>query len=148
MSKVKQPQQAKINQGAYQFLKPTNPFGFKRRFLVAGLANIFLTNLLLQLLLFSGLISIGGCTLISQLFNGMVGYMIYGKFVFASQVLLRTFCRPVRYLALMMSLWLLNWTGIYVLQSFNFGKNAGGLLMIIPLAAYSYTLQRRWVFKK
>ena len=144
---MQQPQQAKINQGTYQFLKPTNPFGFKRRFLVAGLANIFLTNLLLQLLLFSGLISIGGCTLISQLFNGMVGYMIYGKFVFASQAL-RTFSKPVRYLGLMTSLWLLNWTGIYVLQGLNVSKNAGGLLMIIPLAAYSYTLQRRWVFKK
>ena len=147
MSKVQQPQQAKINQGTYQFLKPTNPFGFKRRFFVAGLANIFLTNLLLQLLLFSGLISIGGCTLISQLFNGIVGYMIYGKFVFASQAL-RTFSKPVRYLGLMTSLWLLNWTGIYVLQGLNVSKNAGGLLMIIPLAAYSYTLQRRWVFKK
>ena len=144
---MQQPQQAKINQGTYQFLKPTNPFGFKRRFLVAGLANIFLTNLLLQLLLFSGLISIGGCTLISQLFNGMVGYMIYGKFVFASQAL-RTFSKPVRYLSLMTSLWLLNWTGIYVLQGLNVSKNAGGLLMIIPLAAYSYTLQSRWVFKK
>ena len=147
MSKVQQPQQAKINQGTYQFLKPTHPFGFKRRFFVAGVANIFLTNLLLQLLLFSGLISIGGCTLISQLFNGMVGYMIYGKFVFASQAL-RTFSKPVRYLALMTSLWLLNWAGIYVLQGLNVSKNAGGLLMIIPLAAYSYTLQRRWVFKQ
>ena len=146
MSKV-QIQQSKIKQGTYKFLEPSNSFGFKRRFFVAGVANIFLTNVLLQLLLFSGLISIGGCTLISQIFNGMIGYMIYGKFVFASQAL-RTFSKPVRYLVLMMSLWLLNWTGIYVLQSFNFGKNAGGLLMIIPLAAYSYTLQRRWVFKK
>lgn len=144
---MQQPQQAKINQGTYQFLKPTNSFGFKRRFFVAGVANIFLTNLLLQLLLFSGLISIGGSTLISQLFNGMVGYMIYGKFVFASQAL-RTFSKPVRYLGLMTSLWLLNWTGIYVLQGLNVSKNAGGLLMIIPLAVYSYTLQRRWVFKK
>ena len=144
---MQQPQQAKINQGAYQFLKPTNPSGLKRRFLVAGVVNIFLTNLLLQLLLVSGLISIGGCTLISQLFNGMVGYMIYGKFVFASQSL-RTFSKPVRYFVLMTSLWLLNWTGIYILQDFNVSKNAGGLLMIIPLAAYSYSLQRRWVFKK
>ena len=144
---MQQPQQAKINQGTYQFLKPTNPFGFKRRFFVAGFANILSTNLLLQLLLFSGLISIGGCTLISQLFNGMLGYIIYGKFVFASQVL-RTFSKLVRYLGLMTSLWLLNWTGIYVLQSFNLSKNAGGLLMIIPLAAYSYSLQRRWVFKQ
>ena len=144
---MQQPQQAKIKQGSYQFLKPAEPFGFKRRFFVAGVANILLTNLLLQLLLFSGLISIGGCTLISQLFNGILGYMIYGKFVFASQAL-RTFSKPVRYLGLMTSLWLLNWTGIFVLQSFNVSKNAGGLLMIIPLAAYSYTLQRRWVFKQ
>ena len=140
-------QQPKIKQGTYTFLKPTNPFGFKRRFFIAGLLNIFLTNLLLQALLFSGFISLGACTLISQLFNGMAGYMIYGKFVFASQAL-RTFSKPVRYLGLMTSLWLLNWTGIYVLQGFNLSKNAGGLLMIIPLAAYSYTLQRRWVFNK
>ena len=147
MSKVQRLQQAKINQGTYQFLRPNNPFGFKRRFFVAGVVNIFSTNLLLQLLLFSGLISLGSCTFISQLFNGMFGYMIYGKFVFASQAL-RTFSKPVRYLVLMTSLWLLNWMGIYVLQGFSISKNAGGLLMIIPLAAYSYSLQRRWVFKK
>ena len=140
-------QKSKIKKGTYKFLKPTNPFGFKRRFLVAGLANIFLTNLLLQLLLFSGSISLGGCTFISQLFNGIFGYMIYGKFVFASQAM-RTFSKPVRYLALMTSFWLLNWTGIYVLQGLNVSKNIGGLLMIIPLAAYSYSLQRRWIFKK
>ena len=140
-------QKSKIKKGTYQFLKPTNPFGFKRRFLVAGLANIFLTNLLLQLLLFSGSISLGGCTFISQLFNGIFGYMIYGKFVFASQAM-RTFSKPVRYLVLMTSFWLLNWTGIYVLQGLNVSKNIGGLLMIIPLAAYSYSLQRRWVFKE
>ena len=138
---------SKIKQSAYKFLKPSNPFGFKRRFFIAGLLNIVLTNLLLQLLLFSGLINIGTCTFISQAFNGMVGYMVYGKFVFASQAL-RTFSRPVRYLVLMMSLWLLNWTGIYVLQGFNVSKNAGGLLMILPLAVYSYSVQRRWVFKK
>ena len=140
-------QQPKIKQSTYRFLRPTNPFGFKRRFFIAGLLNIFLTNLLLQVLLFSGFISLGGCTLISQLFNGMVGYIIYGKFVFAAQTL-RTLSRPVRYLALMTSLWLFNWTGIYLLQGLNVSKNAGGLLMIIPLAAYSYSLQRRWVFKK
>ena len=146
MTKV-QLQQSKIKKGAHKFLKPANPFGFKRRFLVAGLANIFLTNLLLQLLLFSGLVSLGGCTFISQLFNGVLGYIIYGKFVFASRAL-RTLSKPVRYLVLMMSFWLLNWTGIYMLQGLNVSRNVGGLLMIIPLAAYSYSLQRMWVFKQ
>ena len=62
---------------------------------------------------------------------GIVGYMIYGKFVFASQAL-RTLSRPVRYLVLITSLWLFNWTGIYLLQDLNVSKNVGGLLMIIP----------------
>ena len=113
---------------------------------MAGIANIVSTNLLLQLLLLSGLISLGGCTFISQLFNGVIGYVIYGKFVFAAQAM-RTFSRPARYLILMISLWLLNWTGIYMLQAVNVSKNAGGILMIFPLAAYSYILQRKWVFK-
>ena len=145
MDKV-QFQKFEKQKSSYKFLKPANPAGFKRRFVLAGAANIFLTNLLLQLLLFSNFFSLGACTFASQLFNGLIGYMIYGKFVFAAQGM-RTLSLPGRYLALMMSLWWLNWIGIGLLQLIHISKNVGGILMIVPLAAYSYVLQRKWVFK-
>ena len=44
--------------------------------------NVGLTNALLQLLLESPVISVGWATLLSQVFNGIFGFAIYGKIVF------------------------------------------------------------------
>ena len=132
--------------GPPRFLHPSSKQGEKRRFVLAGLSNIGLTNALLQLLLLSPVISVGLATLLSQLFNGIFGFAIYGKIFFNAQGM-RSDGSGMRYLALMGLMWLCNWTGIELLKSANFSASASGLLMIAPLAGISYIIQKNWVFR-
>ena len=127
-------------------MHPSSKQGQKRRFLLAGVANVGLTNALLQLLLVSPVISVGLATLLSQFFNGIFGFAIYGKIVFNSQGM-RSGFSGLRYLALMGLMWICNWTGIELLKAANLSANASGLLMIAPLAGISYIIQRNWVFR-
>ena len=128
-------------------MHPNSKQGQKRRFVLAGLANVGLTNALLQLLLISPVVDVGLATLLSQFFNGFFGFTIYGKIVFNAQGM-RSDCYGTRYLALMGLVWLCNWTGIELLKSANFSASASGLLMIAPLAGISYIIQKNWVFKR
>ena len=114
--------------------------------MLAGVTNVGLTNALLQLLLLSPVISVGLSTLLSQFFNGIFGFAIYGKVVFNAQGM-RSGFSGLRYLALMGLMWLCNWTGIELLKAANFSASASGLLMIAPLAGISYFTQKNWVFR-
>ena len=114
--------------------------------MIAGVTNVGLTNALLQLLLVSPSINIGFATLLSQFFNGIFGFAIYGKIVFNAKGM-RSGFSGVRYLALMGLIWLCNWTGIELLKAANFSASASGLLMIAPLAGISYIIQKNWVFR-
>ena len=109
------------------------------------MANVGLTNALLQLLLASPILGIGLATFLSQFFNGIFGFAIYGKIVFNAKGM-RSSCSGLRYLALMGLMWLCNWTGIELLKAANFSASASGLLMIAPLAGISYLIQKNWVF--
>ena len=128
------------------FLRPSSLAGQKRRFLLAGVANVFLTNALLQILLFSKIIDIGFATLFSQVFNGCLGFFLYGNLVFASTGV-RKFRGFDRYWALMAVLWIINWFGISLLHRLGVNKGLAGLTMIFPLACLSYCLQKTWVFR-
>ena len=127
-------------------MHPSSKQGQKRRFLLAGVANIGLTNTLLQLLLISPVISVGLATLLSQLFNGIFGFSIYGKIVFNAGSM-RSGLSGFRYLGLMGLIWVCNWAGIELLKTANLSANASGLLMIAPLAGISYVIQKNWVFR-
>ena len=133
--------------GPPRFWHPSSKQGQKRRFLLAGVANVGLTNALLQLLLASPIVGVGLATLLSQFFNGIFGFAIYGKIVFNSQGM-RSGFSGLRYLALMGLMWICNWTGIELLKSANFSASASGLLMIAPLAWLSYIIQKSWVFRR
>ena len=93
------------------------------------------------------MISVGLATLLSQVFNGIFGFAIYGKIVFNAGSM-RSRISGVRYLGLMGLMWLCNWTGIELLKTANLSANASGLLMIAPLAGISYIIQKNWVFKE
>ena len=110
------------------------------------MTNVGLTNSLLQLLLLSPTINTGLATLLSQLFNGLFGFMIYGKIVFNAKSL-RSGFSGLRYAGLMGLIWLCNWTGIEILKKANLSANISGLLMVAPLAGISYLIQKNWVFK-
>ena len=121
--------------------------GQKRRFGIAGIINIVITNAALQALLASNIVSITLATLISQSINMLLGYTIYGKLVFRANGLKQR--EPiVCYTILMIGMWLLNSIGIELGSALSINKNAAAILMVPFLAVVSYSTQKNWVFRK
>ena len=119
----------------------------KRKFLIAGIINVLITNLFLQLFLISNLINISLATLFSQLINMTFGYIIYSKFIFKINII-KNSKFILKYATLMTSLWILNTFGIKLGILFGFSGNLSAFIIIPILAIISYLIQKFWVFKK
>ena len=118
----------------------------KRKFLLAGILNVFLTNLSLQIFLLLNLFSISISTFLSQLINMTFGYVIYSKFIFKVKKFENTkFIK--KYILLMAFLWISNFIGIKIGGLFGINPNQSALLMIPCLAVLSFLIQKLWVFK-
>ena len=128
-------------------MESNKPKGQKRRFGVAGIINVILTNAALQALLASNLANVAVATLISQSINTILGYIIYGKLVFGAKGL-RQRDPVIRYGLLMIAMWLLNTIGIELGSVLSLSKNAAAIVMIPFLAVLSYLGQKHWVFRK
>ena len=127
-------------------LKTDSRRGRKRRFGIAGAANVILTNAVLQALLASNVVNIAVAALTSQAVNTIFGYTIYGKLVFRAQGLRQK--KPViRYTLLMTAMWILNTGGIELGATANISKNIAALAMVPLLAVLSYLAQKNWVFR-
>ena len=120
------------------------PRGRKRRFLGYGALNVALTNGALQGLLL--VMATGWATLLSQLLNLVLGFVLYGKRVFRVERLRRRSALGYGLLALL--LWWCNWGGIALLSGWGWSRNVAALLLIPPLAALSYTAQKLVVFRQ
>ena len=117
--------------------------GEKRLFLVFGIFNLLITNIVLQILLF--LIPTLFATVLSQTVNILIGYFIYGKKVFKLKELNKFIFR--KYLVLASILWMLNF---FLIQSFFYvgvNKNITAIYVIPLLVGISYLSQRNFVFK-
>lgn len=128
-------------------MESNKPKGQKRRFGVAGIINVIITNAALQTLLASNLASVAVATLISQSINTILGYAIYGKLVFGAKGL-RGKEPVIRYGVLMITMWLLNAAGIELGTTLSLSKNSAAILMVPCLAVLSYISQKYWVFRK
>ena len=128
-------------------MESNKPKGQKRRFGVAGIINVILTNAALQTLLASNLASVAVATLISQSINTILGYAIYGKLVFGAKGL-RGKEPVIRYGVLMITMWLLNAAGIELGTTLSLSKNSAAILMVPCLAVLSYIAQKYWVFRE
>ena len=119
----------------------------KRKFLIAGIINVLITNLFLQIFLISNSINISLATFFSQLINMSFGYIIYSKFIFKINIIKKSKF-ILKYATLMTSLWILNTFGIKLGTLFGFSENLSAFLIIPILASISYLIQKFWVFKK
>ena len=119
----------------------------KRKFLIAGIMNVLITNLFLQLFLLSNAFNISSATFLSQLINMTFGYIIYSKFIFQINIIKNSIF-ILKYATLMTSLWIFNIIGIKLGILFGFSENLSALLIIPVLAIISYLIQKLWVFKK
>jgi hypothetical protein len=116
--------------------------GRKRRFLGYGALNVLITNLVLQGLL--PLMTTGLATLISQLLNVSLGFVLYGTRVFRVERLHKRAALAYGVLALL--LWWANWAGITALAALGVQRNLGALALVPVLAAISYVAQKLVVF--
>ena len=117
--------------------------GEKRLFLLFGIFNFLITNLVLQISLF--LIPTLFATVLSQTVNILVGYFLYGKKVFKFKELNKFVFR--KYLVLALILWMLNF---FLIQSFFYvgvNKNITAIYVIPLMVGISYLSQRNFVFK-
>ena len=117
--------------------------GKKRLFLLFGIINFLITNLVLQISLF--LIPTLFATVLSQTVNILIGYFLYGKKVFKLKELNKFVFR--KYLVLASILWMLNF---FLIQSFFYvgvNKNIAAIYVIPLLVGISYLSQRNFVFK-
>ena len=117
--------------------------GQKRRFLAFGLFNIAITNALLQLLLAINMTT-ALATLLSQLLNVGLGYVLYGTQVFRVERLGQRSAAAYGLLAFL--LWWGNWAGITGLAQLGWPRSASALALIPVLAAFSYTAQKQLIF--
>ena len=112
------------------------------KFISYGFLNFILTNLLLQLnlLIFSTVLA----TFISQIFNFLCGYYLYGKKVFRINKLSKLYF--MKYFLLSIIIWNLNWLLINFIHSYNISKNLASIILIPFLALFSYFYQKNFVF--
>ena len=116
----------------------------KNLFIIYGLLNVIITNIILQiLLLFSPSIF---ATLVSQIFNLSFGFYFYGKNVFKIKLL--NFEQFMKYLILNIFLWNFNWIMIDFISSYGLSKNIASITIICPLAFFSYISQKSIIFKR
>ena len=133
-----------INKVLKEFFMKNN--GQKRKFILAGIINVFLTNLTLQVLLLINFISIPISTLISQFVNMIFGYLIYSKFIFnVKYYRKKTFI--AKYSILMAIIWAFNSFSIELGYDFGISKNLTAFFIIPILAIISFIFQKFWVFK-
>ena len=117
--------------------------GEKKLFLVFGIINFFITNIILQISLL--LISTFQATLLSQIVNLLIGYFLYGKKVFKFKKLSNIVFK--KYFLLAIVLWIFNFA---LIQSFFFiglNKNLTAFLIIPLLVLISYLSQKYFVFR-
>ena len=118
--------------------------GKKKIFLVLGLLNFLISNIVLQIsLLFMPIIL---ATTLSLIINIIFGFYLYGKFVFNSDILnIKNFRK---YLLIAFILWLLNFVFIKTMFYLGFNKNLSAIFIIPLLALISYFSQKNYVFRQ
>ena len=94
----------------------------KRKFILFGFLNVLISNLFLQILLFLNLMPIRFSTLLSILFNTILGYFVYGNLVWkVSKILkLKYF---LKYTISLFIAWSVLNLGIYFGLNFNLNPN-------------------------
>ena len=117
--------------------------GEKRLFLIFGILNFLITNLVLHFSLL--LIPTIFATILSQLVNLLMGYYLYGKKVFNFKNLNKFVFK--KYLLLAIILWILNFALIQSFFNFGVNKNLTAIFIVPLLVAISYLTQRNFVFK-
>ena len=114
-----------------------------KNFLIFGIINFLITNIVLQLLLL--LTSVWVSTFLSQLVNFIIGYKLYGRYVF--QVSNRRIAF-IKYLIFAFVIFFLNAKLIIIIsKSYLISKNLASIILIPFLVILSFIIQKYIIFK-
>ena len=113
-------------------------------FLIFGILNFLITNLVLQVSLLFLPIFIS--TIISHFINIILGCILYGRRVFGVKKITLKILK--RYLILAIFLWVTNASLISFLYKMGINKNIAALLLVPLLVVISYSTYNKYVFKK
>ena len=115
----------------------------KELFVIYGLLNTFLTNIVLQISLyfFSTIVS----TFLSQAFSLNFGYYLYSKKVFKVKNIKKN--QFIYYSIMNLLIWNINWFSINKITALGISKNIAALLILPLLALISYICQNYIIFK-
>ena len=114
----------------------------KRLFLLYGITNFLITNLVLHLLLL--VIPIFLATIASQITNLIIGFYLYGKKVFKMNNL--TYKELRKYILLASFIWILNYASIRFMYDIGINKNLAAIFTIPFLVLISYFFQKKYIF--
>ncbi len=120
-------------------------FKTESKFLLLGFLNFLVTNIVLQIMLIFYAIPLA--TFVSQVVNLIIGYVLYGKFVFG--VKRSNYSFFVKYLFLAFLSWQINSLSIIILfNKFFISKKISALIMIPVVTIFSFSVQKYYVFAK
>lgn len=120
-------------------------FKTESKFLLLGFLNFLITNIVLQIMLIFYAIPLA--TFVSQVVNLIIGYVLYGKFVFG--VKRSNYSFFIKYLFLAFLSWQLNSLSIIILfNKFFISKKISALIMIPVVTIFSFSVQKYYVFAK
>ena len=120
-------------------------FKTESKFLFLGFLNFLITNIVLQIMLIFYAIPLA--TFVSQVVNLIIGYVLYGKFVFG--VKRSNYSFFVKYLFLAFLSWQINSLSIIILfNKFFISKKISALIMIPVVTIFSFSVQKYYVFAK
>ncbi len=117
--------------------------GEKKLFLIFGILNFLITNIILQISLL--LISTFQATVLSQIVNLLIGYFLYGKKVFKFKKLNNFVFK--KYFLLAIVLWIFNFALIQSFFYIGVNKNLTAFFIIPLLVLISYLSQKYFVFR-
>ena len=122
-------------------MKRHSPISSRRwlYFLLAGAGNTLISQGGLIVLL--SWWPVGNATLASQGLHACCGYWTSRLGVFQRRG------KPWAYAAIVIMSWLMQWQALHLILELGLGKTWAVALLIAPLAAFSYLLQRRLVFR-
>ncbi len=113
-------------------------------FLILGLLNFLITNLILQISLFFCPIWIS--TLLSQFTNFLLGFKLYGKYVFKKKTLNKMIA--FKYLFISIFSWIINTLFIYLIFNLIGLSESLAAITVIPIIViYSFLAQKFFVFR-
>ena len=116
-----------------------------RKFIFYGALNFLITNLVLQLLLL--LNNVWLATFLSQITNFLIGFKLYGKYVFKVKKLKGHIFR--KYLLFAFFAFILNSKLIiYISTSYSISKNLASAIILPFLTLLSFLTQKFLIFKE